>query len=374
MWNIVRREFLILRSKRRLVFIVLLVAAIAYAMLVGMLYVGETVQDIPVAVCDLDQSALSRQLIRDVASADTYHLVGSTASEEEGEQWLADQKAAVVVVIPPDFASKFYQGQNVSLGVLQDGSNTLESGYASQPIQLIWASWPARYRAQAIALHGTPQVQPGAVGLSLRYTGNSTQSYLAFYVYGVMLTAAQLGLALSYALSVQVDSRSGYYQRHGLYQVMAGKIGLYWLCSFLSVMTGIGILVGVFRLPLYGNLGDILLLCGSFLFAVENLAGLLGLYFRTKLALIQFLAFYSLPAFLVSGYIWPEQGTTGIIRFLSWLQPLHYAMTDFRQLALTGYSATWGMHACILVSAGVIAALITVNYIRYSGISYEINR
>ena len=160
------------------------------------------------------------------------------------------------------------------------------------------------------------------------------------------------------------DSRHGYYGRHGLFRVMAVKIGLYWLCSFLSVLSGIGILIGLFRLPLYGNLGAVLLLCGAFLFAVENMAGLLALYFRTKLTLTQFLVFYSLPAFLISGYIWPEQAMPGIIRFLAWLQPLHYAMVDFRQLALTGQSATWGIHACLLAGAGVIAAFFTLKYVK----------
>lgn len=364
MWNILWRELLILCFQRRLVFVVLLAAASAYALLIGTLYMGQTVQEIPVAVCDLDQSALSRQLIQDVASADSYHLVGTTDSEAEGEQWLAAQKVTAVLVIPPDFAKKFYQGQDVSLGFLQDGANTLEAGYASQPMQLIWADWLGRYRAEAIALHGTPQLQPGAVGLSLRYMGNPTQSYLAFYVYGVMLIAAQIGLTMSYALSVQGDSRHGYYERHGLFRVMAVKIGLYWLCSFLSVLLGIGVLIGPFRLPLYGNLGAILLLCGTFLFAVENVAGLAALYFRTKLALTQFLVFYSLPAFLVSGYIWPEQAMPGIIRFLSWLQPVHYAMADFRQLALTGQSATWEIHACLLAGVGVIAGILMLGWHR----------
>ncbi len=357
MWNIIRRELLILCCRRRLVFVVLLAAASAYAMLIGTLYRGQIVQAIPVAVCDLDQSALSRQLIRDAASADSYHFVGTTASEAEAEEWLRSQKAAAVIVIPPDFAGKFSQGQDVTLGFLQDGANTLEASYASQPMQLIWADWLGRFRAGAITLHGTPQVQPGAVGLSLRYMGNPTQSYLAFYVYGVMLTAAQLGLAMSYALSVQEDSRSGYYRRHGMLRVMAGKMGLYWVCSFCAVLAGIGVLVGLFHLPLYGNLGAVLLLCGAFLFAVENLAGLAGLYFRTKVALTQCFVFYSLPAFLISGYIWPEQAMPGIVRFLAWLQPLHYAMSDFRQLALTGQSAAWGQHASVLIGAGVLALL-----------------
>ena len=81
MLQIIQRELRLLIHERFMVFFVLMFAASAYALLIGNLYCGEIVQNIPVAVCDLDDSALSRELIRDVADADQYDFRGVLTDE-----------------------------------------------------------------------------------------------------------------------------------------------------------------------------------------------------------------------------------------------------------------------------------------------------
>lgn len=368
MWDVLRREIMILLSERRMVLFVLLGAASAYALLIGNLYQGQIVQRIPVVVCDLDESSLSRQLVEDISNADQYRFLGTVTDEQEAIHLLTMQKASVALIIPKNFARHFQEGSSVNLSFVQNGSNTLESGYAAAPMQLIWADWLMRYRAQADMIHGNPELSPVSLSLSLRYTGNPVQGYLAFYIYGVMIMAAQIGVTMSYALAVQTDARSGYYQQHGIICVAATKILLYWTLSFLSVLLGMLFLAGIFKMPFYGDMAKMLLICGIFLFAVENIAGLLGLYFRTKLALVQCLVFYALPSFLLSGYIWPNQGMTGIINGISCLQPVHYALVDFRQLALTGAASSgYWQHVTVLFLMGVCGAAISFLWIRYKG-------
>ncbi len=360
MKEILRREWSILWHGRRIVLFVLMVAASAYATLVGNLYQHQIVENIPVAVCDLDASDLSRQLEADVADANQYRLVGETGELPEAEAWLKSHRAAAVVVIPRGFADDFYSGRHVTLGFLQDGTNTLVAGYASAPMTYIAAYWSAKYRETAAMMHGTPELPAASVSLGVRNLGNPTQSYLAFYTYGVMLMAAQIGMMMAYALSVQGDARKTYYRKHGFLKVTFAKGMFYWLLSFLSVLLGILLLAMVFRLPFHGSWLQILAICAVFLFAVEGLVGLPALFFRTKLALVQCLVFYSLPAFLAAGYIWPEEGMIGLVQWLSVLQPVHYSMIDFRQLAMTGTAAAYGRHVLVLLSMGVVGHILTV--------------
>lgn len=305
MWNCLQREMKILFYRRRMVFIVLIAAASAYALLIGTLYQNQTVQQIPVMVCDLNQSALSRQLVQDIASADQYRFLGTVNSEEEGQKQLASQNAAVVVVIPRDFSENYYAGRPVSLAFLQNGTNTLVAGYALPPMQSVWAAWAGQHRAYGNMIHNTSWLSLAGVRLDLRYTANPVQSYLSFYVYGVMLIAAQIGIMMGYALSA------------------------------------------------------------VFLLAVENLAGLIALYFRTRLALVQCLVFYTLPAFLLSGYIWPVQAMPGVIHSISLLQPVHYALSDFRQLALSGTAGSYAFHMAVLVSMAFLSCVMTGAVIWY---------
>lgn len=112
-----------------------------------------------------------------------------------------------------------------------------------------------------------------------------------------------------------------------------------------------------------GGFGEMILICAAFLFAVEGLAGLAGIYFKTKLALVQAMVFYTLPAFLLSGYIWPEVGMTEIIRWISMLQPVHYILTDFRILSLTGVAPQINQHAAILFSIGSVSFVLLYGFL-----------
>ena len=348
MLEIMQRELKQLLHERFMVFIVLMFAASAYALLIGNLYSEETVQNIPVAVCDLEDSPLSRELIKSVMDTDELISVEKLKSGE----------IAAVLVIPEDFSKKFYTQQPVELAFLQDGSNTLQAGYASSPMQLVVATFSAKFSTQSAISNGTPQLAAPPINLSLRTFGNPTQSYLEFYIYGIMLVAAQIGMIMGFSMSVYEDFHNGFFKNRGVLITLVSKEIFYLFMSFVSIVIGMFLLSTIFKLPFRGDLAQILILCFAFLFVVENLAGFAALFFKTKLALVQCMVFYTLPAFLVSGYIWPEIGMIDIIKWISLLQPIHYILPDFRDLALVGMTSNYFLHISAFLMIGIILALI----------------
>ena len=354
MRDILVREIKLLLYERRMVFFVLLCASSAYALLIGNLYQGHIVQNISVAVCDLDDSSLSRNLIRDIRSADQYRYIGKLASEEAVDQALQEGRTDVVLIIPAGFARDIYTDQPVSVGFLTNGSNTLQQGYAMVPMQAVISNFGAVCAVRSAAIHGVPLLPAVPVQLSIRMVGNPTQSYAFFYLYGVMLTAAQIGLMVSFALSVHGDFHNHYMQRRGFWRTLLVKELFYNGVSLFSIFMGLAIITGGFQMPFHGGIKDTFILCISFTFVVTNLAGILALYFRTELALVQCLVFYTLPAFMLSGYIWPEIGMMPLFQWISWLIPIHYAAIDFRDLALLGNAAGEYRHAAILVGVGIL--------------------
>ena len=95
-------------------------AATAYSLLIGNLYRGGIVQRIPVAICDLDDSPVSRELIRAVADADQYDFRQSVSDDAEAVNLLERGEVAAVLIIPEDFSGKFYRAESVSVAFLQD--------------------------------------------------------------------------------------------------------------------------------------------------------------------------------------------------------------------------------------------------------------
>ena len=93
------------------------------------------------AVCDLDDSPISRELIRAVADADQYDFRQTLSDDAAAVNLLERGEVAAVLIIPNDFSEKFYRSESVSLAFLQDGSNTLQASYASAPMQSICAAF-----------------------------------------------------------------------------------------------------------------------------------------------------------------------------------------------------------------------------------------
>ena len=89
--------------------------------------------------------------------------------------------------------------------------------------------------------------------------------------------------------------------------------------SFGSIVLGMFFLSALFKLQFKGDLFLTMILCLAFLFVVENLSGIAALFFRTKIGLCQCMVFCTLPAFLISGYIWPEIGMFDAVKWLSYL-------------------------------------------------------
>ena len=82
------------------------------------------------------------------------------------------------------------------------------------------------------------------------------------------------------------------------------------------------------------------------------------------------MVFYTLPAFLISGYIWPQIGMTGIINWLSCLQPVHYILMDFRAMALMGNAPDFCLHMAVFLTIGTLAFMLLHVYLHLHNRDY----
>ncbi len=82
---------------------------------------------------------------------------------------------------------------------------------------------------------------------------------MEFYIYGVMLMAAHVGITLAFGLSVQADAA-----RFSSPRILLAKEILYLALSLISLAVGIVLLAAIFALPFRGKMWRILLICAIF--------------------------------------------------------------------------------------------------------------
>ncbi len=284
MLKIMQREIFLLVKERPAIFFVLMGAASAYALLIGNLYAGQILQNIPVAVCDLDDSALSRELTRAVSETDQFVFTENLSSEIDAVKILERGEAAAVLIIPKDFAKNFYSHSPTELAFLADGSNIVPVNYSTTPLNLIAGNFVAQYNQSAAIAHSTPTLSPAPISMSLRMSGNSVQGYLEFYIFGVMLMAAHVGISMAFGFSVFDDKKNS---ACATVKFIFAKEIFYLALSLFSVMAGIILLAAIFDVPFRGEIWQMLLICAALLFVAETFTGILALIFKTHLSLLQ---------------------------------------------------------------------------------------
>ena len=199
------------------------------------------------AVCDLENSRLSRELIRAVMEADQYEYVETLTDEFQAVEMLNSGKLAGVLIIPEDFSKRFYNQQSIELAFLQDGSNTLQSSYALSPMQLVVGTFAAEYANQTAISNNAALTSLSAVSINVRAYGNPTQSYSEFYIYGVALMATQIGMITGFSMSVYEDYHQGYFAQKGVGLTLFSKVVFYLIMSFSSIVIAIFLLATIFK-------------------------------------------------------------------------------------------------------------------------------
>ena len=253
-FTLVRREISTLVKRRKLILFILLFGASAYSLLVGNLYRNQVVTTIPLVICDEDQSSLSRSLSRYIMEADRVQVISSVQNEKEAYALLDKKEAEGLIIIPPDFSKKITRHEPVSLLFLTDGTNSLYQNYAMAPVQEAAAQFSAEREMETAALEKVPYLPAAPVYPSLRIKENPTQSYSFFYLYGVTITAAQIGLMIAFAESLYEDMKKRTFRKISILKLLLAKEITMAFLSTAAILPAFTIIIGFFHMPYKGAL------------------------------------------------------------------------------------------------------------------------
>lgn len=359
-WRIVRRElsFTFVKDIRR--GILLFLASTAYLLLFGLLYQEGVINRIPTAILDHSNTAISREFIRDVADSRKFDVRYRALNKEDLTEFMGQRHNWVAFEIPPDFEKKIRQGESTDVLTVVDGSNLIITGVSSLGSMEIVKDFSDR---QARRQFQQDQDQPSgradtrvkAVEVNYRVTGNSVLSYLNFFVLGLALAAFQQGVMLSTAASFLFRGQPVMEEERRLHPLLrlCSKLLPYWVSSFLGMGLMLFCAARILHIPpVAGTLLPLFVLGGAFSFILCALAAFISGFDMTELTFTRLSIFYTVPAFILSGYTWPLGAMPEWVRGLAMCSPLTYVANSFRSFYLNGYAADlWHNAACLFLAA-----------------------
>ncbi len=360
-WQICKQElYWMFRKDPRRAFY-LFGSSLFYVILFGLLYNPNLVNAIPTVVYDQDQTVLSRSLVQAFDDSERYRIVEYVTSEEEMNAAIQNKTAHAAISIPPNFARDIKKGVSSQVLVSANGSNIAVGNAIISSAQEIIAVFSARV-SQELAEKSAGLLPTSAahysapVAFQLRVLNNPNLGYLNFFVLGVVMAALQEGILLALGSSLLNDKHDAdQFGEAKPILLFTGKLLPYWLGGIIAFTCSLLLSVVLFAIPCKGNLLLLLALGASFTFAVTALGGLAALAFKDEVDFNRLLLIYAVPAFLYSGYTWPQQAMDQLSFWLSFTFPMTYVTSNLRSLMVSGYAPNLANGIGSLLLMGIVA-------------------
>lgn len=329
LWAIAYKETLqIIRDRRTLG--LMLVLPVVQLMLFGFA-VGTTVAHISTVVVDQSRDPESRDLITALVNTTYFDITTYVDTPLEARQAIDAGRSKVAIIIAPNFAADLRGGRGAQAQILIDGSDPNIAQTALFAAQSVGQARSAR----------TPGRVPASLDLRPTVLYNPSLEATRNFVPGLIGLILQLVTVILTSSTIVRERERGTFEQLivtpvSRWELLLGKLAPYLVVSFWN--TGVILVLGylVFGVEVIGSITLLMLLSAIFLTGSLGLGLLISAVSSTSAQAMQASLFTALPAFILSGFIFPTDSMPPLMRALGYLLPLTYFLRIIRGIAMKG--------------------------------------
>lgn len=339
------KEFVHIRRQPTTLFF-MLVVPVMQTIIFG--YAIDTqIENIPTVVFNMDGRDQSKELIAAFENTRRFRLIEYVQSEEAFQRAITSGRAKVGLRIPSDYAAQILLGEQASLQVLIDGSDSQVASTAQSTAQLLGLNLSIQ---MAMAKGNALQLAPardasgnGTLPIDVRtrmlYNPNLESSH--FFVPGLVGIILQLVTLFLTSFAVVRERELGTLEQLfvtpvGRSGLLLGKLFPYALVGFVTLMTVLTVMIYLFGVDIRGSLGLLVSLSMLFMVCSLGLGLLVSTIAKTQLEAVQFAFVIMLPSVLLSGFVFPRSEMPLPIYLVTFAIPATYYIEILRGVVLRG--------------------------------------
>jgi len=339
------KEFAHLRREPMTIFFALIVPSLQLTIFGYAIRV--TIENIPVVVLDLDGRQDSRRFLEAMEATKTFRVHDRVTNMDDFNRAITAGRAKVGVIIPADYSERLLRRDQAAVQVLVDGSDSQVATTAQNTVSLMVTQLSLE-RAKSlgeslqVAAARDEEGKPAMpIDARTRLLFNPALESSHFFVPGLVAIILQLVLLFLTSFSIVRERERGTLEQLfvtpvGRAGLMFGKLVPYTVLALGELLLVLVLMVGLFKVPIHGNLTLLLLLSSLFIITVLGLGLLISTIAQTQLQALQFSFLVMLPSVLLSGFMFPRSEMPLPIYAISFLLPVTYFVEILRGVILRG--------------------------------------
>ncbi|MGQ1946292.1 ABC transporter permease [Geofilum sp. OHC36d9] len=341
--NVLKREIDRITGNWIYLFITLLGPLFSFIIVMN-IFVAGVPSDVPVALVDNDNTALSRQLGRMVDATRTVKISAALPTLESARDQMMKGHVNAVLYIPSDFEKQIQTGKSQPIELFINNSNVLKGSLIQSAIYKTAATMSTGVKLQVAMKQGIPQTQAMEQVYPLRLDQhilfNPFTNYSYFLVTALMplllVVFTLLGTIYTMGMEIRQGTAKNWLKaaNQNMVIALAGKFLPYLFLMLVNTGVMNYILAHHLGFALKGNW--LTMMIGQTLMLIAYQAAaiiLLSLSGNTRLALSLGSA-YSMMALTFSGLTFPVFGMPLLARIFAHLFPFYYWMQIFMSQGL----------------------------------------
>ena len=364
--QLLRKEFIQVFHDPRMYVIIFLIPV--FETIVFGYAVTADVKHVSVAVCDLDNSALSRELVDQFCQSRYFDYTSRVSDSRKAREALDCGKTQVVLLVNHGLQNDLIAGRTASIQLLVDGSDSNTGGIILQYASNITRIFSDNHQSLS-NIRARPDTARQIVELQPRTWFNENREGRNFYIPGVIALLVSMLALLLPSMSIVREKEEGTMEQLMVTPVrqlefILGKTLPFAFLAYANL--GLNGVLGVFwfEIPIRGSL--CLLVCVTAVYIVSMIS--VGLLISTisttqqQAMMTTFLVFY--PGVLLSGFVFPISNMPVVVQWITLLNPIRHFLTVVRGIFLkgSGVSTLWPQVAILFLMASFLFTLAIVRF------------
>lgn len=336
----------IIKDKGILIFI--LFVPLVYPLLYSYVYTNEVVRNVPIAVVNDCDNAMSRDMLRKIDASPDVEIIANCNDMEEAMQLIMEQKAYGVISIPESFSRDLSLGDQTHIGVYCDMSSLLY--YKAILVTATNVSLELNKEIKVEQhLPATSDRQEDITKMPIEYDYvslyNPQSGFAAFLIPPVLMLIIQQTLFLGIGMSMG-NSREKYrgsiipfnrWYKNPVNIVFGKGLPYFFLYLLLSIYMFM-VVTDMFTLPRLGDYKTFLAFVVPYLLSCIFMGMVLSAFVYRREDCIMLFVFMSVPMLFLSGLSYPRASMPEFWKYVSYIFPSTFGMNGYVRISGMGAS------------------------------------